>query len=161
MERSRWESPVEQAIREAQQRGEFDDLAGAGRPLRLGDPEGPDDPLWWVRRKLEDEGLDLSAAMPPALAMRKEAAGFPESLLDLRTEDAVRAVLDDFNQRVRRDRLRPPDPGMPQLLAPTVDVDDVVRRWHELRAASRPPEDDAPPASRPVRPRRRWWRRRR
>ena len=41
----------------------------------------------------------------------------------------MRHVLDDFNTRVRRDRLRPPDPGMPQLLAPTVDVDAMVERW--------------------------------
>ena len=47
-ERPRWESPVEKAIREAQERGEFDDLPGAGKPLKdLGDP---DDPLWWLRR---------------------------------------------------------------------------------------------------------------
>jgi hypothetical protein len=31
----RWESVVDQAIREAQARGEFDDLPGHGRPLRL------------------------------------------------------------------------------------------------------------------------------
>ncbi len=29
-----WESPVERAIREAQERGEFDNLPGAGKPLR-------------------------------------------------------------------------------------------------------------------------------
>ena len=156
MERPRFESPVERAIREAQERGEFDDLPGAGRPLDLGDP---DDPLWWVRRKLRDEGLDLSAAMPPALAMRREAATFPESLLDLRTEEAVREVLDDFNRRVRRDRLRPPDPGMAQLLAPTVDVDAMVERWRDLRAASQPPDVDPPVTSGEARPRRRWWRR--
>lgn len=161
MERPRWESPVERAIREAQERGEFDDLPGAGRPLRLGDPEGPDDPLWWVRRKLEDEHLDLSAAMPPALAMRREAAGYPESLLDLRTEEAVRTVLEDFNRRVRTDRLRPPDPGMPQLLAPTVDVDVMVERWRALRAASQPAEVDPPVTTGEARSRRRWWRRRR
>ena len=68
MKRPRWETPVERAIREAQERGEFDDLPGAGRPLSLGDPEGPDDPLWWVRRKLEAEQLDLSAAMPRSSA---------------------------------------------------------------------------------------------
>jgi len=161
VERPRWETPVERAIREAQERGEFDDLPGAGRPLSLGDPEGPDDPLWWVRRKLEAEQLDLSAAMPPALAMRKEAAGYPESLLDLRTEDAVRTVLEDFNTRVRRDRLRPPEPGMPQLLAPTVDVDAMVAGWRALRAASQAAEVDPPVTTGEARPRRRWWRRRR
>jgi hypothetical protein len=46
----------------------------------------------------------------------------------------VREVLEDFNRRVRRDRLRPPDPGMPQLIAPTVDVDAVVEQWSRLRA---------------------------
>ena len=36
------------AIREAQERGEFDNLPGAGKPLTdLGDT---DDPMWWVRR---------------------------------------------------------------------------------------------------------------
>ena len=150
---------MEKAIREAQERGEFDDLPGAGQPLPdLGDP---DDPLWWVRRKAEREQLDLSLALPTVLQLRKEAAGFPESLLDLRSEQAVRQVLEDYNQRVRRDRLRPPDPGMPQLLAPTVDVDDLVERWGVLRAASQPAEVDPPVTTREARPRRRGWRRRR
>ncbi len=156
-ERPRWESPVEKAIREAQERGEFDDLPVAGKPLKdLGDT---DDPMWWLRRFVEREQLDLTAALPPALQMRKEAAAFPGSLADLRTEQAVREVLEDFNSRVRRDRLRPPDPGMPQLLAPTVDVDDLVERWRELRAASHPPVVDPPVTTGEARPRRRWWRR--
>jgi hypothetical protein len=130
-ERPRYESPADRAIREAMERGDFDDLPGAGKPLAdLGDP---DDALWWVRRLAEREQLDLSAALPPAIALRKEAAGFPESLRDLRAEPAVREVLEDYNRRVRRDRLRPPDRGMPQLLAPTVDVDELVERWRVLR----------------------------
>ena len=158
-ERPRWESPVEKAIREALERGEFDDLPGAGKPLtNLGDP---DDPLWWVRRKAELEGLDMSLALPVPLQLRKEAASFPESLLDLRTEAAVRTVLEDFNRRVRHDRLRPPDPGMPQLLAPTVDVDAMVERWRELRAASQPAKVDPPVTTGEARTRRRWWRPRR
>ena len=148
---------MEKAIREAQERGEFDDLPGAGKPLKdLGDT---DDPMWWLRRFVEREQLDLTAALPPALQLRKEAAAFPGSLADLRTEEAVREVLEDFNCRVRRDRLRPPDPGMPQLLAPTVDVDELVERWRELRAASHPPVVDPPVTTGEARPRRRWWRR--
>ncbi len=158
MERGRYESPVERAIREAQERGEFDDLPGAGKPLRL---EGTDDPLWWVRGLAEREQIDFTGALPPAVALRKEALTFPESLLELRTEESVRRVLDDFNHRVRRDRLRPPDPRMPPLLAPTVDVDQMVERWWALRAASQPPDVDPPVTSGEARPRRRWWRRRR
>ena len=157
--RPQWESPVEKAIREAQERGEFDDLPGAGKPLPdLGDT---DDPLWWVRRYAEREGLDLSLALPTPLQLRKEAAGYPHSLSDLRTESSVREVLEDFNRRVRRDRLRPPEPGLPQLLAPTVDVDDMVQQWRDLRAASQPAQVDPPVTSGEARPRRRWWRRRR
>jgi hypothetical protein len=158
-ERPRWESPVEKAIREAQERGEFDDLPGAGKPLKdLGDT---DDPMWWLRRYVEREQLDMTGALPTALQLRKEAASFPESLADLRTEEAVRRVLEDFNERVRRDRLRPPDPGMPQLLAPTVDVEDLVDRWRALRAASQPRDVDPPVPTGEARPGRRWWRRRR
>ncbi|HHU11257.1 MAG TPA: DUF1992 domain-containing protein [Intrasporangiaceae bacterium] len=128
----RYESPVDKAIREAMERGEFDDLPGAGKPLtNLGDPN---DALWWVRGLVEREQLDFSGALPPAVALRKEAATFPHSLLDLRSETSVREVLEDYNRRVRRDRLRPPEPGMPQLLAPTVDVDDLVAQWQALRA---------------------------
>jgi hypothetical protein len=129
-----WESPVERAIREAQERGEFDNLPGAGKPLRnLGSPD-VEDPDWWVKGLVQREQLDMTGAMPPAIALRKEAATFPESLLDLRTEESVRAVLEDFNHRVKVDRLRPAVGNLPPLLARTVDVDDLVARWRDLRA---------------------------
>jgi hypothetical protein len=132
----RYESPVERAIREAQERGDFDNLPGAGKPLRnLGNPE-TEDPNWWVRGLLERENIDLTGAMPPALALRKEAETYPQSLLDLRTEDSVRAVLEDYNRRVRQDRLRPALGPLPPLIARTVDVDDLVQQWRELRDAS-------------------------
>ncbi len=158
MERPRYESPVERVIREAQERGEFDDLPGAGRPLEL---RNTDDPMWWVRQLAEREQLDFTGALPPAVALRKEAATFPESLVELASEESVRAVLEDYNLRVRRDRLRPPDPRMPQLLAPTVDVDALVERWRGLRADSQPPEVDPRVTSGEARTRRPWWRRRR
>ena len=129
----RYESPVERQIREAQERGEFDNLPGAGKPLtNLG---SADDPDWWVRGLIKREGLDMTGALPPALALRKEAAGFPESLLELRSEKAVREVLDNYNHRVRMDRLRPAEGKLPPLLARTVDVDQLVAQWRELRGA--------------------------
>jgi hypothetical protein len=132
----RWESPVERAIREAQERGEFDDLPGAGKPLRtLGSPDA-DDPDWWVKQLVRREQLDLTGAMPPALALRKERDTFRESLLELRTEEGVRAVLEDFNRRVRLDRLRPAVGPGPPLLAPTVDVEQYIERWRALRRAA-------------------------
>jgi hypothetical protein len=131
-----WESPVERAIREAQERGDFDNLPGTGKPLRsLGDPER-EDPDWWVRQLAEREHLDLSGALSPPLALRKEAATFPGSLLDLRTEASVRAVLDDYNHRVKTDRLRPGVGASFPIWAPLVDVDDMVAQWRTLREAA-------------------------
>jgi hypothetical protein len=124
-----WESPVERQIREALQRGDFDNLPGAGKPLDLSDADDPD---WWVKRMARREHLDLSGALPGALALRKEAAGFPESLADVRTEKHVREILTDFNTRVLADRLRPAVGNLPPALARTVDVDDMVEQWRAL-----------------------------
>jgi hypothetical protein len=85
--------------------------------------------------------------------------------VNLAREESVREVLEDYNQRVRRDRLRPPDAGLPQLLAPTVDVDDLVDQWRTLRAdraAARGAHATEALADRAgTKARSRWWRRRR
>ncbi|MEO5743209.1 MAG: DUF1992 domain-containing protein [Terracoccus sp.] len=125
-----YESPVEKQIREAQERGDFDDLPGAGKPLDLGDLNDPD---WWVKRLAKREQLDLGGALPGALGLRKEASGFPESFADVRREEQVREILDDFNKRVLADRLRPAVGKLPPAIARTVDIDDMVRQWSQLR----------------------------
>jgi hypothetical protein len=127
-----WESPVDRAIREAQERGDFDNLPGAGKPLDLGDANDPD---WWIKRLAARENLDLSGALPGALGLRKEAAGFPESLADVASEKNVRDILQDYNRRVLADRLRPAVGNLPPLLAKTVNIEDMVDQWRELRAA--------------------------
>lgn len=167
-----WESPVDRAIREAQERGEFDNLPGQGRPLP---PINPHDADWFVRALAQREQLDFTGALPPALALRKEAAAFPESLADLASEESVRAVLEDFNDRVRRDRLRPAEGPLPPMLAPTVDVEEVLRRWRTMRESAsagagmphRPvsstahrPGGQGKPVERPG-VIRRWWQQRR
>jgi hypothetical protein len=151
------ESWVDRQIREARERGEFDNLPGTGKPL--GDLGDPNDPDWWVRNYIKREKLDISGALPTPLALRKEAASFPESLADVRSEDQVREILEDFNHRVKIDRLRPAVGNLPPLLARTVDVDEVVEAWRELRSAVAPPPPppvaDEPPST----PARGWWRR--
>ncbi|MCH5643475.1 MULTISPECIES: DUF1992 domain-containing protein [unclassified Gordonia (in: high G+C Gram-positive bacteria)] len=125
------ESRVEKMIREATERGEFDNLPGMGKPLDLSDADDPD---WWVKRKIRDENLDSSALLPAPLQLRKEAQGFPESLRGIADEDAVRDILTDFNRRVREAHLAT-RAGMPSLItAHTVDVDEVVAQWRTLRS---------------------------
>ena len=48
-------------IRAAILRGEFDHLPGFGQPLDFDDA---DDPLWWLRRKLREEGLRPESFSP-------------------------------------------------------------------------------------------------
>jgi len=145
---------VERQIRQAQARGAFDDLPGAGEPLDLGRADGPD---WWVKQLIERERLDMTAMLPSAMQLRKEAEGFPESLADIARAQTVRELLEDFNRRVRRDRMRPVPAGMPQVVAPTVDVDDMVERWSALRNARAVGQESPAPDARA---KRRWWRRR-
>ena len=127
----RFESRVERMIREATERGEFDNLPGAGKPLDLTDSDDPD---WWVKRKIREENLDSSALLPAPLLLRREAQDFPESLRHIADEDAVRDILIEFNRRVREAHLAARQMALPHsVVAHTVDVDDVIRRWRALR----------------------------
>ncbi len=112
-----FESWVEQQIREAQEKGVFDNLPGAGKPLP--DLDDPPDPMWWVKRKLRDENLSL---LPGALQIRVDL----ERALEAHTEAELREALVDLNQRIARLNSRVTE-GPPTTLAPT-DVEEIVRR---------------------------------
>jgi hypothetical protein len=146
---------VERLIREAQERGEFDDLPGAGKPLPSF--EGQDDENWWIRGLIEREHLDMTAALPPQLALRKEAQVLPARIMQESSEQRVREVLEDFNARVRELWRRPMDG--PLVVARTVDVDRLVDEWRRHRASV--PPAAPPPATREPRRRQRlaWLRR--
>ncbi len=125
----RFETWIEKQIREAQERGEFDNLPGAGKPLPDAGREYEED--WWVKDWLRREGAG-SAALPPTLRLRREAEDL-EELADRRTsEAAVRELVADLNEQIRKARVGLMD-GPPTLLPP-VDADAVVRRWRERRA---------------------------
>ncbi|NEY34428.1 DUF1992 domain-containing protein [Streptomyces sp. PRKS01-65] len=123
-----FESWVDKQIRDAEARGEFDRLPGAGRPLPA-DVDATYDELWWVKRKLAREGASV---LPPTLALRKEAEEVLEAAAKAPSEAAVRKMIADINVKIREMMFKPP-PGPPLGLKP-YDVEDVVRRWREGRA---------------------------
>lgn len=138
------QSWVDQTIAQAERQGAFDNLAGAGQPLR--DVDVRSDPDWWVKGLIEREQLDLSGALPGPMQLRREKAGFPDSLLEEPDEAAVRARLEDFNERVLADRRRPhAGPHSPPVVG-RVDVEEMLEVWRALaaeRASTSPPVQDA------------------
>lgn len=143
---------VDSAVEEAIARGDFDDLPGAGMPLRLPDHHDPD---WWITKRLEDGDIDRDALLPVVVLLRRERERLEETLVELRDEQSVREYVQDFNARVRTDRAQQP---VARLIAPEVEVEHAVSRWRDLRSASADPGPSAPAAPQL---RRRWWQRRR
>jgi hypothetical protein len=125
----RFESWVERQIREAQERGEFDNLAGAGKPLP--GLTGHYDDMWWVKQVVQREHLSL---LPPMLALRKEAEELLAGLADEPSELAVRDQVEDYNARVVA-AIRQPRDGPLVMIPRRLDVDDVVAEWARLRSS--------------------------
>ncbi|MFF3927782.1 DnaJ family domain-containing protein [Streptomyces hirsutus] len=132
-----FESWVDRQIRDAEARGDFARLPGAGKPLPL-DMETPYDEMWWVKRKLAREGYSV---LPPTLALRKEAEDALEAAYAAPSERVVRRILTEINVKIR-DMMYKPPPGPPLGKKP-YDVEDVVRQWRERRAADGPEPGDA------------------
>ncbi|MFI8834442.1 DUF1992 domain-containing protein [Streptomyces afghaniensis] len=119
---------IHKQIRDAETRGEFERLPGAGKPLPA-DVDATYDELWWVKRKMAREGLSV---LPPTLALRKEAEDALLAAYAAPSEQAVRKIIGEINDKIRDMMFKPP-PGPPLGKKP-YDVEDVVRQWRERRA---------------------------
>lgn len=122
-----YESWVERQIREATERGEFDNLPGAGRPLP--GLTGRDEEDWWVKGFLERE--KISMPLPTSLALRKEVAELPKTLAGVRDEAEVRRIVTDLNERIRDSHRRKVDG--PALVLRPVDAEATVEEWRVSR----------------------------
>jgi len=122
-----FESWVDRQIRDATDRGEFDDLPGRGKPIA--DLDRPRDELWWVRQKMHRENLSY---LPPTLALRKEAEDVRATVSRARSEAEVRRVVGAINDKIRAAHRMPPS-GPPLNLMP-YDVEAVVGDWYAKRA---------------------------
>jgi hypothetical protein len=124
---ARW---VDLQIQQAMARGEFDNLPGAGKPLKdLGDP----DPDWWLKSLIERE--QIPGVLPEALQLRKDD-GTLDALLDQEaTEKGVRDRLESFNRRIVNAR-RQLQGGLP-VISPLRDVQAEVLAWRERHRSGR------------------------
>jgi hypothetical protein len=145
-----FETWIDRQILAAQERGAFAELAGAGKPLTGLDREQSsyDWALQWARR----EDGDVAGMLPPGLALRRERDRMPDVVPSLPSEAAVRALAEDYNDRVRAFWRRPQDG--PPVVPGLADADALVRLWH----ATRPPAPPPAPIKAPE-PRRRRFRR--
>ena len=119
-----WESWIDRAVEEGRQAGAFDNLKGKGEPLPGLDR--PHDELWWVKQKLQEEGLSF---LPPTLALRKQVEETLEKVPLARSEAEVRRLVEELNGRIR-DVNRKGAAGPPSTVMP-LDVERVVSRWRD------------------------------
>ena len=148
-----FETWVGQQISQAMARGDFERLAGAGKPLKNLDRE--ETAYDWAVAKARREGVDTAAMLPPGLALRRERDELPARVAGLTSEAEVRAVAEDFNARVQAFWRRPqesrwsPVPGL-------ADIEALVTQWRSTRPP--PPPSPAVPPPRPPRRRLTFWR---
>ncbi|MGC4857261.1 DUF1992 domain-containing protein [Micromonospora sp. DT4] len=155
-----WDAAVEAQIRGAMQRGEFDNLAGMGKPIP---GRGmPYDESWWIKSFLEREKLPSDLLLPTPLQLRRRVEQVPDEVRDLPTEQSVRAFVGQLNAQIVA-WLRNPDG--PRVAVRPVNADEVVRRWRaerarpEVTATTTAPATTAPATTvAPARRARRgWW----
>lgn len=124
-----WESSVERQIRAAIERGEFDNLPGSGQPIA--DLDRPYDELWWLRKKLRDEGFSIE---PPALVLRREVADARERIGEAATEDEVRRLVAAVNRRIAHVNAHATDGPSSDVMP--LSVEQVLSDWRRARGRS-------------------------
>ncbi|WKU06329.1 DUF1992 domain-containing protein [Micromonospora sp. HUAS LYJ1] len=151
-----WEASVEAQIRSAQERGEFDNLPGMGKPIPGRDV--PYDESWWITSFLEREALPTDLLLPTPLQLRRRVEQVPDEVRDLPTEESVREFVGLLNQEIVA-WLR--YPAGPRVTVRPVDTEAVLRQWRAHRATRSAPVLPVPATPPPTRrPRWRWpWRR--
>jgi hypothetical protein len=143
---------IDQQVSEAAERGAFDDLPGAGKPIsRRGGTEA------WLQDYLRREGVSADELLPTPLRLRKEVERLAGTVQDLPSEDKVREVVKGLNRRIAEWRRIPTGPPVYLRL---VDEEAMVARWRDARRGPPSPAPPARPDTNPPQRRSRWWRRR-
>jgi DnaJ homologue, subfamily C, member 28, conserved domain len=151
---------IDEQIRQAEERGAFDDLPGTGKPL----PKRNEDAAQaWLREYMKREGISADELLPTPLKLRKELERLGEDITAFRSEDEIREVVRELNYRIVQFRRFP---SGPPVFVPLADTEALVQRWREAQEPpAGSPAPSAPSAAgtgsasrRFARPR--WWPRR-
>jgi len=125
---------IDQQILDAEKRGVFDNLPGAGKPLELNRGGDADYGQAWMRDYARREGVSPEEFLPTPLRLRREIEQLTETVADLGSEREVREVVGDLNRRIVEWRRIPVGPP---VFVRLVDSGEMVRRWRTAQAARR------------------------
>src|SRR5690349_8999428 len=117
---SSFESWIDRQIREAVERGDFDDLAGAGGPLP-GKGEEYDE-NWWLKQWVQRE--EVTGVVRTTLRITREAEEIEQTVGRLPSEQAVRRVVADLNTRIEEANLGHVDG--PAVYLATIDIEKML-----------------------------------
>ena len=113
------ESIADRLIREAMERGDFDDLPGAGKPIP--DLDKPYDPHWWVKSFLARE-----RSADAVVAARDAIHAKLGTIWQLESEQTVRTRIDQINRELAALNETSGE-GFESF-----DVDDTVAAWRHV-----------------------------
>jgi hypothetical protein len=148
---------IDKQIYEAMERGAFDDLPGAGKPLPKRSEQ--DASQAWLRDYLAREGVPAEEMLPAPLMLRVKIQRLTDTVQNLRSEDEVREAVAELNHQIREWRRIPLGPP---IFVPLVDAEAMLGKWRAGQREAGPAAPGAEADSQTIdrKPARsRWWHR--
>jgi hypothetical protein len=124
---------IDQQVADAERRGVFDNLPGAGKPLAIRPEGGADFGQAWMRDYARREGVAPEEFLPTPLRLRREIERLGETVSGFGSEAEVREAAAELNRRIVQWRRIPLGPPVHVRL---VKADELVRQWRSARSAA-------------------------
>ena len=117
---------VERRIVEAMQRGEFDDLPGAGKPLHIEPPPPVNEDLWWALKILRQ-----AEVVPDEIRYRKRIDALRRQVATADSEQEALAAVRALNDQIRK--LNRMGTNVIPTTLTTFDEADLLAQWRRGR----------------------------